>query len=145
MFVLGDHSSHCTRLNPSQTSLPNIHVSRLPIVRDLSPYVALDQVSLLDLENGTFTIPANLPPACQTLYQNVGGPNIVLNTPDFPDFAAAIQRSVSTKGCVGYKLLEAKMEEFGWEGTYLRITLGLSMVGLIIFTSRVRVIEVSDP
>ncbi|KAJ7117194.1 RmlC-like cupin domain-containing protein [Mycena crocata] len=104
----------------------NIRVLRLPIVRDLLPYIAHDQLSLLDLEHGTFTVPANLPPTCQTLYHNVGGPNIVLNTPDFPEFSKAIQRSVSTAGCLGHKLLEKKAGEFGWDGTYLRITLGLS-------------------
>ncbi|KAJ7083429.1 RmlC-like cupin domain-containing protein [Mycena epipterygia] len=68
----------------------------------------------------------NLPEACQNLYHNVGGPNIVLDTEDFPEFSQAIQRSVSTKGCIGYTLLEGKASEFGFNGTYLRITLGLS-------------------
>ncbi|KAF8168996.1 RmlC-like cupin domain-containing protein, partial [Mycena galopus ATCC 62051] len=100
----------------------------LPIVRDLSPYyVALDQISLLDLGEGTFTIPANLPIACQTLYHNVGCHSILLNIPDFPDFPAVIQRSGTAPNCVGYKLLQAKSAEFGWDGTYLRITFGVSL------------------
>ncbi|KAJ7806867.1 RmlC-like cupin domain-containing protein [Mycena olivaceomarginata] len=98
----------------SETSLNPIHISRLPIVRDRSPFVALNQISLLDLENGTFTIPENLPSECQTLYHSVGSPSIVLNTPDFPDFSAAIHYS----------------DEFGWEGTYLRITLGGNSPGV---------------
>jgi hypothetical protein len=98
---------------------------------DLSPYVISNQnISLLDLERGVYTTPANLPAACQTLYGNVAGPDITLDTPQFPDFSKAIQRSVSTEGLLGYKLLKAKSSEFGHEdflGTYLRITLGYNL------------------
>lgn len=111
-----------------------IHVQRLPVVRDLPPFVISDnQISLLDLDLGHFTVPENLPDACQKLYHNVGGPNIVLDTPDFPDFSAAIQRSVSDPKLLGWKLLDVKAEEFGkrnFEGTYLRITLGISLVSV---------------
>ncbi|KAJ3847274.1 hypothetical protein EV368DRAFT_69240 [Lentinula lateritia] len=81
----------------------------------------------------------------QKLYANVAGPNIVLNTPDFPAFGRAIERSVSTEGCLGYSLLMRKAGEFGGKKgtkvhggskdekpdltqTYLRITLGSHMV-----------------
>ncbi|KAJ3929093.1 MAG: hypothetical protein NXY57DRAFT_1041080 [Lentinula lateritia] len=81
----------------------------------------------------------------QKLYANVAGPNIVLNTPDFPAFGRAIERSVSTEGCLGYSLLMRKAGEFGGKKgtkvhgggkdekpdltqTYLRITLGSHMI-----------------
>lgn len=103
----------------------------LPVVIDLSPFIISDQkVSLLQLEKNDFTTFANLPEACQVLYHNVAGPNITLETEDFP-FAAAIQRSVSTKGLWGYETLMKKAEEFGQrdeKGTYLRITLGTNHV-----------------
>jgi hypothetical protein len=70
---------------------------------DLSPYVVSSQnISLLDLDRGIYTTPANLPAACQTLYGNVAGPEIVLDITDFPYFSKAIQRSVSTKGLLGH-------------------------------------------
>jgi hypothetical protein len=98
---------------------------------DLSPYVVSSQnISLLDLDRGIYTTPANLPAACQTLYGNVAGPEIVLDITDFPYFSKAIQRSVSTKGLLGHTLLEAKSKEFGPEdfsATYLRITLGYNL------------------
>lgn len=98
---------------------------------DLSPFVMSDEkISLLDLERGTYTAPANLPKACQTLYGNVAGPNILLDTPHFPDFSKAIERSVSMEGLLGYKLLKAKTGEFGqddFKETYLRITLGYDL------------------
>jgi hypothetical protein len=59
----------------------------LPVVMDLSPIVMPNQnISLLNLEQGTYTIPENLPAACQTLYGNIAGRNIVLDAPDSPDF-----------------------------------------------------------
>ncbi|CCM00576.1 uncharacterized protein FIBRA_02611 [Fibroporia radiculosa] len=108
-----------------------VAVQPLPLVNDLPPYIApSDAVSMSDLETGVCTVVGNLPPECQRLYANVAGPNILLNTPDFPDFGAAIEHSVNTKGCLGYKLLEKKADEFGkkdFTGTYLRITIGRDM------------------
>ncbi|MCJ1366397.1 hypothetical protein MMC16_005525 [Acarospora aff. strigata] len=102
-----------------------------PVVLDRSPFVISDQrISLQQLESNQYTVPANLPTACQILYQNVAGPNIVLNSKEFPDFADAIQRSVSTKGLWGYKKLRAKAHAFGKEefnSTYLRITIGTNL------------------
>jgi hypothetical protein len=87
-------------------------------------------ISLLDLERGAYTAPASLPRACRDLYGNVGGPNIVLDTPDFPEFSKAIHRSCQTPGLLGYNMLKAKSGVFGHDdmnGTYLRITLGYNM------------------
>ena len=89
-------------------------------------------ISLLDLEQGTYTIPANLPAACQILYGNIAGRDIVLDTPDFPEFSQAIKRSVTKKGLLGHKFLTSKAKTsengefnaYNFLNTYLRITLG---------------------
>ena len=50
-----------------------------------------------------------------------------LNTPDFTDFAKAIDHSILTPGCWCHKKLKEKASEFGKPNineTYLRITLG---------------------
>ncbi|KUJ13485.1 uncharacterized protein LY89DRAFT_754246 [Mollisia scopiformis] len=101
----------------------------LPVVIELSPFIISSQdASLPDLNQGKYAIPVNLPQACQVLYGNVAGPNIILDTPAFPDFSAAIERSVSTPGLWGHTKLMEKSTEFGstpnFEGTYLRITIG---------------------
>lgn len=108
------------------------------------------KITLTDLEKGIFTVKANLPEACQQLYDNVAGPNITLNDDEFPDFSAAIERSVNTEGLIGHNMLKKKSgeEDFLGEwlasfrycftimavvlnafavGTYLRITLGKSL------------------
>lgn len=109
-------------------------MSSVPLVLDLSPFiVTTDQVTLEELENGFRTVPANLPAACQTLYENVAGKAIVLDNNDFPDFADAIQHSCETPGCWAYDQLQkkAKDAEFGDPDiklTYLRITLGYNQV-----------------
>lgn len=111
-------------------------IDPFPLVRDLPPYVIKDQdVTLDDLESGIVTVIANLPEACQVLYRNVAGPKIALDTPDFPDFSQAIERSVRTEGLVGHNLLMKKANHGGGEsnflGTYLRITIGTNVVSLL--------------
>ncbi|KAJ7071430.1 hypothetical protein C8F01DRAFT_433764 [Mycena amicta] len=100
----------------------------LPIVEKLPPIiVANDQITLEQLATGSVTVPANLSPECQRLYSNVAGMNIQLDTPDFPEFSRAIQRSVNTEGLLCQTLLKQKAGEFGkddYQTTYLRITLG---------------------
>ncbi|KAJ4472344.1 hypothetical protein J3R30DRAFT_1073203 [Lentinula aciculospora] len=125
----------------------SVTTQTLPLVDAPSPYVIPDyRISMNDLESNDYTVVANLPVECQKLYANVAGPNIVLNTPDFPAFGRAIERSVNTEGCLGYSLLMRKAGEFSKKGkiqggggrgkdekpdltqTYLRITLGSHMV-----------------
>lgn len=75
-------------------------------------------------------MPANLSAQCQRLYANVAGAKVLLDTPDFPDFSQAIERSVNTEGLMCQKLLKKKAGEFGKEdymSTYLRITLGADL------------------
>jgi hypothetical protein len=105
-------------------------IQPLPVVIDRPPFVLpMDNVTLLELDQGTYTAPVNLPEACQTLYGNVAGAKIVLNDKDFPDFAEAIQYSCITEGCWAYEKLKKKAGEFtpDIKGTYLRITLGYNL------------------
>jgi len=86
-----------------------------------------DNISIDDVAHNRFTVPANLTPTCQKLYQNVAGKNFKLNTADFPDFTAAIERSIRTEGAWCHTRLKEKADEFGEPNilaTYLRITLG---------------------
>lgn len=91
-----------------------------------------ESITLQDLADGKFTVVQNLSPECQRLYYNVAGPNIELDSSDFRDFSKAVERSCTIKGCIGWNMLDKKAGEFGKErdfnGTYLRITLGMDLV-----------------
>lgn len=131
---------------------PTIQIHPFPLVIDRSPYVLGDQqITLHDIEQNIFTVAANLPKACQTLYHNVYGAKIALDDPLFDDFSEAIRWSLATPGKLGYKLLEKKAgggpespkwkseyhklfyigferhKMIGLPATYLRITLGQSL------------------
>lgn len=101
----------------------------LPVTVDQSPYVIQsEEITLEELEAGTFTVAGSLPAACQQLYANVAGPSINLQPADFPDFADAVTHSILTPGAMCFEKLKEKQGEFG-EGepnaTYLRVTLGV--------------------
>lgn len=86
-----------------------------------------DDITMEDIAYGRVTVPAGLTPTCQKLYDNVAGKRFVLDTPDFPEFSAAIKASILDKDGWCAKVLEKKANEFGKydpEMTYLRITLG---------------------
>ncbi|KAJ7135800.1 RmlC-like cupin domain-containing protein [Mycena epipterygia] len=103
----------------------------LPVVQKLPPIIVPSESITLDqIAVGSATVPANLSAECQRLYANVAGANILLDTPGFPDFSQAIERSVNTEGLLCQKLLKKKASEFGEEdymSTYLRITLGADL------------------
>jgi hypothetical protein len=108
--------------------------SKYPIYRDLPPIVKDHQeITLEDLDAGTAISIKELSPECQRLYANVAGASIVINPPDFPDFAQAIDYSINYGFCKS-KLIEKAKNEF--EGSdkdydanqsYLRITLGSNL------------------
>lgn len=87
-----------------------------------------DSITMEDIAFGRVTVPASLTATCQKLYDNVAGARFLLDTPDFPDFSAAIKASILDEEngwCA--KKLEEKAHEFGKYNrkmTYLRITLG---------------------
>ncbi|MEG5001254.1 hypothetical protein [Microcoleus sp. B4-D4] len=101
----------------------------LPVTIDLPPYIIRNEVVTLDeMESCLVTVVENLPQECQHLYANVAAPNILLNSPDFPDFADAINHSIITPGCICYEMLKSKAGEFGKsdpKATYLRVTVGV--------------------
>lgn len=87
-----------------------------------------DELTMDDVA-GTEVLPsAALSPTAQTLYNCVSGKRFTLNTPDFPDFADAIEYSIKTPGLWCNTRLKQKATEFGKDPqpleTYLRITLG---------------------
>ena len=100
----------------------------LPVVLAPPPVlVPSERISLDMIARNEATVVASLPDACQVLYGNVAGPAVELNTPDFPDFAEAINYSIITPGCICYEKLQRKATEFGSNDpneTYLRITIG---------------------
>ncbi len=87
-----------------------------------------DRITMEEMAYGRVTVPASLTPTCQKLYDNVAGASFVLDTPDFPDFSAAIKASILDEEngwCA--QILKKKADEFGEHKpkmTYLRITLG---------------------
>lgn len=87
-----------------------------------------DSITMEEMAYGRVTVPASLTPTGQRLYDNVAGRGFVLDTPDFPDFSAAIKASILDKDngwCA--QILKKKADEFGDDNpdmTYLRITLG---------------------
>jgi predicted metal-dependent enzyme (double-stranded beta helix superfamily) len=86
-----------------------------------------DSITMEDIAYGRVTVPASLTRTCQKLYDNVAGARFLLDTPDFPDFSAAIKASILDKKGWCAKVLEEKANEFGKydpDMTYLRITLG---------------------
>lgn len=90
--------------------------------------VPSDEITLEDIATNRCTVSANLDQAAQVLYGTVAGRGIQLDTPDFPDFSAAIDYSIMTPGCWCHETLKHKDTEFGGKPqpneTYLRITIG---------------------
>ncbi len=88
-----------------------------------------DDLTMEDVASGAYMPKANLSLTSQKLYDCISGKQFTLNTPDFPEFADAIERSIATPGKWCYELLKQKATEFNKEKpnekeTYLRITLG---------------------
>ncbi|MDA8519564.1 cysteine dioxygenase [Acidovorax sp. NCPPB 4044] len=102
---------------------PHLLLRPIPVNLDPAPLVVRPEDITLDLiAQNTVSVAQNLPKECQLLYANVAGPNIRLASPDFPEFAQAIQYSIATPGKMCFEKLK---EKAGGEGgfSYLRITL----------------------
>lgn len=103
-----------------------------PVVTEPPAYVVPSRNFTMDAAaKGVRTTPNSLSKECQILYGNVA--DFQLSTPDFPDFAQAIEYSIRTEGCLGYEIIKTKLENnaFGkhtgdYQEVYLRITLGYS-------------------
>ena len=102
----------------------HLRVMQIPVTLDPPPTVIPTSAITMEIIAGNSASVVNdLPPVCQRLYANVAGPGITLNSPDFPEFAQAIQYSIATDGALCNTKLKQKEAEFG----YLRITLDTNM------------------
>ncbi len=103
-----------------------IKVFKDPVTFDPPLYVVpSSQITMDDVASFSRTTPANLNSSCQKLYDTVSG--FILNTPDFPNFSEAIEKSIKNPNGWCFKKLKEKSTEFGSNNpkqTYLRITLG---------------------
>ena len=105
-------------------------IYRDPVVTNVPLIVKnTNDLTMDDVAENTFLPHSFLNPTCQQLYDCVSGKKFILNTPDFPDFAKAIEYSIATPGCWCNKKLKEKSTEFNpnvpnMDETYLRITLG---------------------
>lgn len=119
----------------TQIEFLTAHIKPLRLLRDpvLSSSVALvvrntDDLTMEDISRGTYMPKANLSIVAQKLYDCIAGPKFALNTPDFPQFSAAIEHSIATPGLWCNRRLAEKATEFSKDKpapleTYLRITL----------------------
>lgn len=85
-------------------------------------------LTMEDVAGSEYLPNASLSASAQVLYNSISGPKFTLNTPDFPDFADAIEYSIKTPGLWCNTRLKEKATEFAKDPqpleTYLRITLG---------------------
>ncbi|KAK6522771.1 hypothetical protein TWF281_002207 [Arthrobotrys megalospora] len=132
----GEWLEKLTYIETNEDGMPGSEprIFRLPVTVDLPPLVVPnDMVSLRELDLATVTTSANLPEACQRLYQNVAGKGVALESSGFKDLALAIDKSVTTAGYWGHSKLKTKCndpnnitdEEFQYK--YLRVTIGLNL------------------
>ncbi len=106
-----------------------IRILKNPITTSVALRVkGTDELTMDDVAANAYLPHSALSPAGQVLYHCVSGKRFTLNTPDFPDFADAIEYSIRTPGLWCNTRLKEKATEFGKDPqpleTYLRITLG---------------------
>jgi len=103
---------------------------RDPVTTEPALYVLpVDAITMDDIAYNRATVAANLSEICQKLYHSVAGAKFQLNTPDFPNFADAIEASIASPQGWCNKILAKKAGEFGKPNpdmTYLRITMGVN-------------------
>lgn len=113
--------------------LPNsvapVRLLKDPITSPVSLLIKkTNQLTMEDIARNAYLPNSALSPASRGLYDCISGARFVLNTPDFPDFAEAIEYSINTPGLWCNTRLIEKSTEFSKIKhpleTYLRITLG---------------------
>lgn len=132
--VTGDyppmHDVEYIHFEPTDDKRIQAEISRDPVT--IEPPILVvprDQITMEMAAKYQATVIENLSIACQKLYANIAGDQFELNTPDFPNFADAIAKSIRDPQGWCYKKLKEKETEFGKLdplATYLRITLGIS-------------------
>ncbi|MGB9988967.1 cysteine dioxygenase [Massilia sp. SM-13] len=102
----------------------HLKVLEIPVTLDPSPHIIpASAITMEVIAANSASVVNDLPDVCQRLYANVSGPGINLAPPDFPEFAQAIQYSITTPGALCYNKLAEKDPIFG----YLRVTLDSNM------------------
>lgn len=89
------------------------------------PLAVKSTCTMHEIAHNKYMPKSHLSPASQKLYDCIY--KTTLNTPDFKDFAKAIDYSIVTPGCWCHEKIKEKSSEFGKPNikeTYLRITLG---------------------
>ena len=97
-----------------------------PITRSL-PLIVKNTCTMHEIAHNKYMPKSHLSLSSQRLYDCIYLTK--LNTPDFTNFAKAIDYSIITPGCWCHEKLKGKASEFGKPNineTYLRITLGLN-------------------
>lgn len=117
--------------NNAYDAVIDFKLLKYPVVEDIPPFVIKsEELTPEILDDNQAIVPAYLSEEAQLLYATIAGSNMTLNTPDFPDFADAINYSISTKGKICYNKLLSKQGEFGSQdskATYLRVTIGKNL------------------
>lgn len=112
-----------------QTVMPQ-RLLRDPITKNVPVLVKnTDDLTMDDVASGRVMPQANLNLVSQKLYDCIRGTKFVLDDESFPEFSAAIERSIANPNGWCYKRLQEKSREFNPNvpnptETYLRITLG---------------------
>ena len=114
-------------LLPTGTVRP-LRLLRDPVTQSVPLLIKdTDDLTMDDIATMGCMPKANLSAMSRQLHECIAGRAFTLDTPDFPNFAAAIQHSITTPGLWCYERLAAKAQEFTKEPnpdeTYLRITL----------------------
>ncbi|CAG8809525.1 10990_t:CDS:2, partial [Gigaspora margarita] len=102
-------------------------IEKLKHIATLPPFIIKhEDATLEELEMVKVTVIDNLPEKCQELYWNVV--DVSLITPDFPDFADAIDYSIKTSGLICNKKLKEILMSWksGREDTILLFTVTLT-------------------
>jgi len=94
-------------------------------IRTSIPLAVKSTCTMHEIAHNKYMPKSHMSPASQKLYDCIY--KTTLNTPDFKDFAKAIDYSIVTPGCWCHEKIKEKASEFGTPNikeTYLRITLG---------------------
>jgi len=112
------------------SSIEVINLLRDPIRKKI-PLLVKDThaLTMTHIASSEFLPKSSLSPTAEKLYDCMSGKNFVLNSPDFPDFAKAIEYSIATPNKWCHEKIKEKSTEFNKDKpnileTYLRITLG---------------------
>lgn len=95
----------------TDTPIAKFRILKDPITKTV-PLVVKDtsELTMDDVATGAAMPKANLSRVNQKLYDCIAGPKFTLNTPDFPDFAQAIEYSIRTPGLWCYKNYVRKVQ-----------------------------------